>query len=433
MKNLQKLALDVSDTLGISQKENPHIKKAMHDFGAKFIDKLLTQKKFKKENYTDKEKDIINKLKHTKYGPLVYEIDNICHTKTKVSENVRIRYVEESAECYELAKLIRTICFKRGCHCAITPHNTETDKEYYRLAPDNILFELNPLSVAIIKNTDVSIFIGDETDPNWSKGFEKRIACGSTSSMQFRKIYDQQSIRGAYLALPVKKKEMYVPEKKYNKVFYESLIASFSPEMKSLIDTYEKKLKNKEQIRITADDGTDLTFSVKDRRILRDDNYAVVDKKRNEIYNFPTGEVFTAPVETSANGKITFDYVTPRGFGLIENLTLTFRDGKVTDAKAKGDGAKRFRNFLDVNTGEKDRIAELGIGCNPKAEFLGTTIVDEKIYGSIHIAIGFNLGPFHGKNLASSHLDMIKIMKGKNINGNVYADNKLIMKNGEPV
>ncbi|RLG15291.1 MAG: hypothetical protein DRN71_01690 [Candidatus Nanohalarchaeota archaeon] len=431
MKNLQKLATDVSDTMGISQKENPHIKKAMRDFGAKFIDRLLTQKKFKKENYTGKEKEIIEKLKHPKYGPLVYEIDNICHTKTKISENIRIRYVEGSPECYELAKLIRTICFKRGCHCTITPHDTETDKEFYTIAPDNILFELNPLSVAIVKNTDVSISIGDESDPNWSKGFEKRIAYGSTSLMQFRKIYDQQSIRGALLALPVKRKETYVPQKKYNDIFYESLTASFSEEMKTLIDTYEKKLKNKEQIRITSDDGTDITFSIKNRRILRDDNYTVVDKKRNEIYNFPTGEVFVAPVETSANGKITFDYTTPRGFGLIEDLTLTFKDGKVIDAKAKGDGAKRFRSFLDVNTGEKDRIAELGIGCNPKAQFVGTTIVDEKIYGSIHIAIGFNLGPFHGKNLASSHLDMIKMMKGRN--GNVYADNKLIMKNGDPV
>ena len=431
MNNLQKLALDVSDTLGISQKENPHIKKAMREFGAGFIDKLLTQKKIKKDTLQEHEKSIIEKLKHPKYGPLVYGIDNTLYTKEKVSENVRIRYVEESPECYELAKLIRTECFKRGCHCTLMPHSTGTDKEYYTLAPDNILFELNPLSVAIVKNTDVSISIGDETDPNWSKGFEKRIAYGSTSSMQFRKIYDQQSIRGALLALPVKRKEMYVPEKKYTQVFYDSLFASFSKEMKTLIDTYEKKLKNREQIRITADDGTDLTFSIKNRRILRDDNYAVVDKKRNEIYNFPTGEVFVAPVETSANGKIIFDYTTPRGFGLIENLELTFKDGKVTDAKAKGDGAERFRKFLDVNTGEKDRIAELGIGCNPRAEFVGTTIVDEKIYGSIHIAIGFNLGPFHGKNLASSHLDMIKIMRGRK--GNLYADNKLVMKNGMPV
>jgi len=90
--------------------------------------------------------------------------------------------------------------------------------------------------------------------------------------------------------------------------------------------------------------------------VLRDDNYNFDEDFKRETFNFPTGEVFVAPVETSANGRIVFDYVTPRGFGLIEQLTLVFKDGKVVDYSAKGDGAERFKKFLSVNTGEKDRI-----------------------------------------------------------------------------
>ncbi|MFH1127414.1 MAG: aminopeptidase [archaeon] len=431
MSDLEKLAVDVCDTMKISQKENPHIKKAMREFGAAFIHRLIEKKSFKLDGFKAGEQDKIKKLTHPRYGPLVYIIDGTCHVKTKVSETVRIRYVAESEECFTIAKLIQKECYKRGCNCALLPHFEDSQKEYLSTIPEDVLFEISPLSIAIAKNTDVSIFIGDETDPNWSKGFEKKLSYGSEANLIYRNIYDRCNIRGALLALPVKRKELYVDEEKYRRVFYESLYASFEKDMLKLIDNYEKKLKGKETIRITADDGTDLTFSIKNRIILRDDNYSAVEKPRNETYNFPTGEVFVAPVETSANGKILFDYVTPRGFGLIENLTLTFKDGKVIDYKAKADGKERFRKFLEVNTGEKDRIGELGIGCNPKADFIGTTIVDEKIFGSIHIAIGFNLGSFHGKNSASSHLDMIKIMKGKG--GNVYADGKLIMKEGMPV
>jgi len=83
----------------------------------------------------------------------------------------------------------------------------------------------------------------------------------------------------------------------------------------------------------------------------------------------------------------------------------------------------------DANTGDKDRIAELGIGCNPGAKYTGgSIIVAEKIFGTIHIAIGSNTGSYHGINRASSHLDMIKNMK----QGELHADGKPVMKNGLP-
>ena len=430
MYDFKKLSLDVCNVLDITQKNNPGVKKALRDFDKEFINKLIQKNKHQKNKFTKKELEIINKLNKPKYGPLVYEIENEIYIQEKISENVRIRYVFESDDCLLLAKQIRTECIKRGCNCSIIPLFEDDQKDYLSTIPEKVLFEINPLSVAIVKNTDVSIFIGDETDPNWSRGLEDKIALGSKTNMMFRKIYDKCNIRGALLSLPVKRKKYYVSEEKYTRVFYESLTASFSKEMDDLVNIYENKLKNTKNIRITANDGTDISFSIKGRKILRDYLKKTKGNNKKETYNFPTGEVFVAPVETTANGKIIFDYVTPRGFGLIEKLCLVFKDGKVVEYSAKDDGAEKFKEFLDTNTGEKDRIGEFGIGCNPKAEYIGTTIVDEKIFGSIHIAIGFNLGSFCGKNQASSHQDMIKIMKGRD--GCVYADNKLIMKNGMP-
>jgi aminopeptidase len=84
---------------------------------------------------------------------------------------------------------------------------------------------------------------------------------------------------------------------------------------------------------------------------------------------------------------------------------------------------------LDANVGDKDRIAEFGIGANPAAEYVGETIVDEKIFGTVHIAIGNNTGAYHGKNKASSHLDIIKTMsKGSR----VFVDGKAVMVDGKP-
>lgn len=135
-----------------------------------------------------------------------------------------------------------------------------------------------------------------------------------------------------------------------------------------------------------------------------------------------------APLETTAEGHIKFPIVVIPGFGRIDGLSLTFKGGKVVAYEAEK-GAEKFKKFLNANTGEKDRIAELGIGCNPGAEFTnGSIIIDEKIYKTLHIAIGNNTGSYHGTNKASSHLDMIKEMS----KGKLYADGKVVMDGGLP-
>jgi aminopeptidase len=224
-----------------------------------------------------------------------------------------------------------------------------------------------------------------------------------------------------------------VPAAKFRKVFLDSIERTFTPEVMKIIKYYENAMKGADKIRIVADDGTDLAFSIKGRPLLVDKGFISREDitKGDFGLNIPAGEVFFAPQEHSANGIIIFDYATISGFGLVRNLKIKFKNGKVAWFKADGNGAKIFRRFLDSNTGEKDRIAELGIGCNPAAQFIGKTIVDEKIFGSVHIAIGNNTGSYHGKNRASSHLDMVKIMKGRN--GCMYADGKLVMKNGMPL
>ncbi len=427
--NFSWIAKCVSDSMLVSQIDNPMISKLKKEDAKKVLD-ISKKLPAKKETLSDKETKLINKYSEPKYGPIFYEIKGVVHYKGRIGETVIIQYVESSKDCLLLAHEIQKIAWARGCHVMRVPLSSNDLRERYKTAPDNTLFELSKLSLGLIRSADVSITVGDEEDPEWSRGLEEKLAYGAKASRARYNAYEKARGRSALLSIPIKRKG-FVSQEKYFSVFYDSLKETFSKKMIKIIDNYEEQFKNKDLVRITANDGTDLSFSIKNRVLLRDDALAPEKKVGGEHYNFPAGEVFVAPVETSAEGTIIFDYVTPRGFGLIRDLKMVFKKGKAVEFSAKGDGAKKFKKFLDANTGKKDMIGEFGIGCNPGAKFIGTTIVDEKIYGSIHIAIGWNKGPFKGKNEASSHQDMIKILKGKQ--GNVYADGKIVIKNGMPV
>lgn len=423
------LAKSLADAMAISSVDNPHIASAEKKFGADFSE-LAKKLPAKKESLGEKEKALIAKLSDVKFGPLFYEIDGTAHFKNKIGESVMIRHTEKSPNCRALAAELRNECWKRGCHALCIPDSLEELRQRFIISPESALFEFSKISKAHISGVDVSISIGDEDNPNWSKGLENKLKFTSGARKARYAALEKSKIRTCLVGFPVDGGG-FVEKEKYASVFYAALKETFSEKMPLIAGYYEKKLKGADKIRITAGDGTDLAFSLKGREILRDYDVSPPDKSRGHHYNFPSGEIFAAPIENSAEGAIIFDYATPSGFGLIRNLKLVFKKGKVVDFSADGDGAERFKKFLDANTGEKDRIGELGIGCNPGADFVGSTIVDEKIFGSIHIAIGWNRGTFKGKNEASSHLDMTKIMKGKN--GNLYADGALVMKDGMPI
>lgn len=423
------LAKSVADAMAISAIGNPRIPLAEKKFGHA-VQILAKKLPLKKEKLSENEKKLVESLSEVKYGPLFYEVDGIVYYKDKVGESVIIHYVAVSLGSKKTADALRDECWRRGCHVVCIPESSAEARARYLLSPDSALFEFSKLSYALTHGANVSISIGDEENPDWSRGIEKKLAFGAKAKKARYAEYEKSKVRSARLGFPVER-DGFVAREKYFSVFYATLKETFSKKMPEIVDYYDKKMRGCDKIHITANDGTDLSFSLKGRELLRDDASPPQDKSVGDHYNFPAGEVFFAPVETSAEGIIIFDYVLPSGFGLIRDLKLAFRKGKVVDFSAKGDGAERFQKFLDANTGEKDRIGELGIGCNPGADFIGTTIVDEKIFGSIHIAIGWNRGPYKGKNEASSHQDMIKIMKGKN--GNMYADGVLVMKDGMPV
>ncbi len=346
---------------------------------------------------------------------------------------VRILYNRTDLTCEEFAQMVEEECWKVGAHTLILSDETKRDRRYYLLKPEAALKELSPFGEAIAKNVDVTVFIGEDDDPNWAFGLSDKIKLTAPNREKLREILDRRKVRWAYFGWPIPgaARGYGCSVGRFRDIFFDSIRQTFKPELVKLCKIYERSLKGRDTVRIVHEDGTDLSFRIKGRPVLVDDGViSDVDMRNGDVgVNIPAGEVFLAPLEYSANGWIRFENVSTHGFGKLKGLELTFKKGKVVKYSAE-EGVENFTKFLKANTGEKDRIAEFGIGTNKGAKYTGgSIIIDEKIKGTVHIAIGSNRGAYHGKNRASSHLDMIKDMK----NGQAFADGKIFMDGGKPV
>jgi aminopeptidase len=167
-----------------------------------------------------------------------------------------------------------------------------------------------------------------------------------------------------------------------------------------------------DEVHITSPGGTDLHLRVAGRKPLTDTD------------SLPHGEMYIAPLEDSARGVAVIDKAFFRG-RFVEQLQLTFSEGRLVTFDAPDPaGVTLLRELLEASSGDKDRLAELGFGANPGVtEPIGIISLDEKLAGSVHIAIGMN-DRFGGRNRSNLHQDFV-ILKPT-----VWFDGKKILENG---
>jgi aminopeptidase len=163
-------------------------------------------------------------------------------------------------------------------------------------------------------------------------------------------------------------------------------------------------------------EGVDLKFSIYGKN-------AVADKGEE---NMPGGEVFMAPVRESLNGWIKFDYPAVRGGKEVTDIFLKFENGKVIESTAS-----KNEDFLKemLNTDENSSyVGEFGIGCNPKIrKFTKELLFDEKIGGTIHLALGAAYKENGGGNDSAIHWDIVKDMS----KAKIILDGKAVQENGK--
>jgi aminopeptidase len=140
----------------------------------------------------------------------------------------------------------------------------------------------------------------------------------------------------------------------------------------------------------------------------------------------PCGEVFTGPIEDSANGHVYFGVPAAIGGREVVGVSLRFREGKVVEAGAEK-GEEYLRSLLDTDAGAR-YLGEIGIGTNYGIGRASANVLfDEKLGGTVHLAIGRSYKETGGKNDSSVHTDLVCDLRE---GGELYADGELIQKNG---
>jgi len=174
-------------------------------------------------------------------------------------------------------------------------------------------------------------------------------------------------------------------------------------------------LATKRTLRVLAED-TDLTVGVAGRTWI---NAA-------GEHNFPDGEVFTGPEEDRTEGRIRFSFPAIYGGREVSGVRLVFERGRVVHAEATK-GQAFLEQMLEVDEGARV-LGEFAFGLNEQIQrFTRNILFDEKIGGTIHVALGSSYPETGGKNQSGLHWDMICDLRQ---GGEVYADGELIYRDG---
>jgi aminopeptidase len=175
------------------------------------------------------------------------------------------------------------------------------------------------------------------------------------------------------------------------------------------------RLRDARELRLEAD-GTDLTLSVAGRTWVNSDGRR----------NMPSGEVFTGPHERSASGRVRFTVRSaPAGID-VDGVELELRDGEVVAARAEV-GDAYLQRALATDDGARF-LGEIGIGTNfGIARPTGTILFDEKIGGTVHLALGRSYPETGGKNKSALHWDLICDLRG---GGRLSADGEVVQQDG---
>ncbi len=187
--------------------------------------------------------------------------------------------------------------------------------------------------------------------------------------------------------------------------------------MNRAMTALKKRLDKADKVRIIAKD-TDISFSIK----------GIGSKKCSGERNIPDGEIYTAPVKDSVNGIITYNAPSIEQGFKFENVSLTFKDGKIINATAN-DTAK-LNAILDTDDGAR-YVGEFAFGVNPYINKpMGDILFDEKISGSIHFTPGCCYDDCYNGNVSAVHWDLVQIQTKEYGGGEIYLDGVLIRKDG---
>jgi aminopeptidase len=318
---------------------------------------------------------------------------------------------------------------ERGAHPFLLVELEETQELFYAYASEVQLDYVPPFMTDIVEQIDASIEIW--TDANTKRLTNADPAKQSRRSVARRPLFDRllersarKELRWAGTLYPTQAfaQDAEMSLREFEDFVYRACLVNEPDPIKAWKRISRKQqrvadwLNKAREIYVVAPD-TDLRLGVKGRKWINCDGRQ----------NFPDGEIFTGPIEDSVNGHIRYTYPACHYGREVEDVRLKFKDGKVVKATA-AKNEEFLLKMLKADEGAR-YVGEFAFGTNSGIQrFTKNTLFDEKIGGTIHLALGAGLPESGSKNKSAIHWDMVcDLRKG----GEVRVDGTLFVKDGK--
>jgi aminopeptidase len=298
------------------------------------------------------------------------------------------------------------------------PERFRPDLDWALEAPLELLGELPSIEAHQVANEDARLTIrapedvhaGSELDPERRKLLQQ---AGEPASRRARAL----DVRWALVEYPTEAAaaEAGMTLTEFEEFVYDACLLDWGAEEERMREI-KARFDRASSVRIVGEE-TELTLGIEGRE-------GVVSAG---FRNMPDGEVFYSPVEDSAEGVITYAEFPAVYLGHdVVGARLVFERGEVVEATAE-EGEDFLRQVLGTDDGAR-RLGELGLGCNPRiTRFTRNVLFDEKIDGTVHLALGASYTYTGGRNESAVHWDMVKDLRP---GGELAADGETVQRDG---
>jgi aminopeptidase len=318
---------------------------------------------------------------------------------------------------------------KAGAHPVMNVSLGGQGALYYKHASDAQLDWIPPTSEWLLDNADVRIAVGASTNTRELSGVPpQRQTRRQTATGELLNRAMERSAKGefrwCYTLFPTNayaaEAEMSLAD--YEDFYYGACLADDDDPLtawkRASAETTRlaEWIEGREEVRVTAP-GTDIKLGIAGRKFIPCDGR----------HNMPDGEFFTGPVEDSVEGEVTFHLPATIGGREVAGVHLRFEAGKVVDASAER-GEEFLVELLDTDAGAR-RLGELGIGTNYAID-RGTreVLLDEKLGGTVHMAVGKSYPESGGVNESAVHTDLVCDLR---LGGRLEVDGTVMQEDGK--
>ena len=328
-----------------------------------------------------------------------------------------------------LLRAVHAEALRAGAHPLTRVALSGLDEDFLRLASEEQLRYLSPLAAAEVEQIDASLRVMAPANTRALTGIApERVAVWRAASRSLSARRLERAARGelnwtlTLFPTPASAQEAEMSLTGYEDFVFGACLLDQPDPVAAWHEVHERQqhlcdlLGDKQTLRIVTE-GTDLTLSVAGRRWINSDGHR----------NFPSGEIYTGPVEESAEGQISFSFPAIYMGREVEGVRLEFEQGRVTRATARK-GEELLASLLEMDAGAR-YLGEVAFGTNEGIQRHTRNILfDEKIGGTMHLALGSAYPDTGARNQSALHWDMILDMRP---GGEIHADGDLIYRDGQ--